>query len=83
MHRSVPLWAFQGDRYVRRQHALWEQAQDSSGHTDLSQQQAKAFLEDEAQSLDGRYRPSSGPAVSLFTSDHEDVNRIKQHCADF
>ncbi|KAK4543620.1 hypothetical protein LTR36_005265 [Oleoguttula mirabilis] len=82
MHRNMPLWAVQGVRFVR-QNALLEQAQDNSGRTSLSQQQANAFLEDEAQSLEDRYRPSSDPAVSLFASDDEDVNRIKQRCLQF
>ncbi|KAK5126609.1 hypothetical protein LTR85_009543 [Meristemomyces frigidus] len=82
MRRSMPLWADQGVRFVR-QDGLWEQAQDSDGHTVLSQQQAKAFLEDEARDLEDRYRPKPNPADSLFASDDKDVRRIKQHCLDF
>jgi len=84
MRRSMPLWATQGDRFIR-QNAIWEQAQNSDGHTFLPQQQAKAFLEDEARSIEDRYRPSASTdsAVSLFTSDHADVDRIKQTCSEF
>ncbi|TKA23809.1 hypothetical protein B0A54_17893 [Friedmanniomyces endolithicus] len=83
MRRSMPLWAVQGERFIR-QNALWEQAQDNDGHTSLSQQTAKAFLENEAQTLEDRYRPSVDPAGSLLTkSDHTDIKRIEQRCLDF
>ncbi|KAK5744766.1 hypothetical protein LTR17_001842 [Elasticomyces elasticus] len=83
MRRSMPLWAAQGVRFVR-QNALWEKAQGSDGRTSLSPQQAKGFLEDEAQSLEDRYRPSADAADSMFTEySHIDVDRIKQRCREF
>ncbi|KAK5738334.1 hypothetical protein LTR17_006053 [Elasticomyces elasticus] len=79
----MPLWAAQGVRFVR-QNALWEKAQGSDGRTSLSPQQAKGFLEDEAQSLEDRYRPSADAADSMFTEySHIDVDRIKQRCREF
>ncbi|TKA55092.1 hypothetical protein B0A55_13427, partial [Friedmanniomyces simplex] len=82
MRRSMPPWAAQGVRFVH-QNALWEQARDD-GRTTLSQQQAKEFLEDEAQSLEARYRPSSDLAApSLFASAEENLKRIEQRCRDF
>ncbi|KAL7940125.1 hypothetical protein V8C42DRAFT_356457 [Trichoderma barbatum] len=55
LRRSVPLWLAQGVRFYE-QDAMWKQ----SKHCDSSHEKtewAKKFLEDEAQSLDLRYRP--------------------------
>ncbi|TKA74099.1 hypothetical protein B0A55_11065 [Friedmanniomyces simplex] len=83
MRRSMPLWASQGVRFVR-QDGLWKEAQDATSKTVLPQQQAKAFLESEAQSLEDRYSPSFYQGVSLFTgAEHEDIDRIKQRCQEF
>lgn len=68
MHRSMPLWASQGVRFVH-QDALWKEAQDATSKTVLPQQQAKAFLEPEAQSLEDRYSPSIYQGASLFTGE--------------
>ncbi|KAK4892493.1 hypothetical protein LTR27_008957 [Elasticomyces elasticus] len=83
MRRSMPLWAAQGVRFVR-QDALWKNAQDREGCTTLSRDQAKAFREEEAQSLKTRYKPTPGVVKSLFKGqDHGDVSRIQQRCHDF
>ncbi|KAK3116175.1 hypothetical protein LTR53_003724 [Teratosphaeriaceae sp. CCFEE 6253] len=82
MRRCMPLWATQGERFVR-QNALWEHAQDSNGRTSLTQQQAEAFLEDEAQSLKARYQPSPDGAVPFLNSDEGDLGRIKKRCLEF
>ncbi|KAK5686853.1 hypothetical protein LTR17_026786 [Elasticomyces elasticus] len=82
-HPSMPLWAVQGERFIR-QNTLWEQAQDDDGHTSLSQQTAKAFLENEAQTLENRYCPSVDLAGPHFTSsDHADIRQIEQRCLKF
>ncbi len=81
MRRSMPLWAAQGVRFDR-QDRLWKQAQNQ-GRTILSPQQAAAFLEDEAQSLENRYRPSTGLTTSLFAWAEGDVERIEQRCREF
>ncbi|KAK0247652.1 hypothetical protein LTS09_017198 [Friedmanniomyces endolithicus] len=81
MRRSMPLWAAQGVRFDR-QDRLWKQAQNQ-GRTILSQEQAAAFLEDEAQSLEDRYRPSTGLTTSLFAWAERDVKGIEQRCREF
>ncbi|KAK1819431.1 hypothetical protein LTR12_006132 [Friedmanniomyces endolithicus] len=41
------------------------------------------FLEDEAQSLESRYRPSTSLTTSLFAWAEGDVKRIEQRCREF
>ncbi|TKA64819.1 hypothetical protein B0A55_11903 [Friedmanniomyces simplex] len=62
----------------------WIEVSDILHWTISETWEAKAFLEDEAQSLEDRYRPSVDPAGSLFAgSDHADIKRIEQRCLDF
>jgi hypothetical protein len=49
LRRSMPLWATQGRRF--------EDHKDLLNGADTSNEQAREFLEDEAQSLEYRYRP--------------------------
>ncbi|KAH7118310.1 hypothetical protein EDB81DRAFT_667818 [Dactylonectria macrodidyma] len=55
--RSMPLWAMQGTRFEHHK-AIWAQVTGFKG-IDMSLEQALKFLEDEAQSLEARYRPTS------------------------
>ncbi|KAK5712469.1 hypothetical protein LTR15_012049 [Elasticomyces elasticus] len=83
MRRCMPLWATQGVRFVR-QNALWQKGQSALGETSMSQQEAQEYLEDEAQSLEARYRPSTASAVSLFAGpQHDDIDRIQDRCREF
>ncbi|KAK0265250.1 hypothetical protein LTS00_018004 [Friedmanniomyces endolithicus] len=78
----MSLWAAQGIR-VDRQNRLWKLAQIQGRTTVLPHQTAK-FLEDEARSLEDRYRPSTSlTATSLFAWAEGDVKRIEQHCHEF
>ncbi|KAI0099774.1 hypothetical protein GGR51DRAFT_535017 [Nemania sp. FL0031] len=52
--RNIPLWAAQGRRH-ERQKGLW--AQCHATEDGLTDELAGQFLEDEAQSLEDRYRP--------------------------
>lgn len=81
MRRSMPLWAVQGERFVHHDD-VWKQSQDG-GRTSLSPEQATQFLEDEARSLEDRYRPSTAPGIGLVSSDSKDSARIKQRCLEF
>ncbi|UNI16722.1 hypothetical protein JDV02_003134 [Purpureocillium takamizusanense] len=55
--RSMPLWATQGRTFARNK-VLWERIEFGDGGPLLHGNIAKAFLEDEAQSLEVRYRPN-------------------------
>jgi len=63
LRRSMPLWAMQGARF-ERQKAIWAEATSSSG-VSMSLQQAERFLEDEAQTLEYRYKPSAATRTTL------------------
>ncbi|KAJ4386033.1 hypothetical protein N0V93_008924 [Gnomoniopsis smithogilvyi] len=83
IRRSMPLWAVQGERFVR-QDELWQQVR-RKGKTLLSQQHAKEFQEDEAQSLDQRFRPRQVHSQPLFLDDtsHGGRQRIAERCQQF
>jgi hypothetical protein len=53
----MPLWAVQGERFERNKNRLCGAA--------TSVAQAEAFLEDEAQTLDARYRLRAQDTVSI------------------
>lgn len=85
---SIPIWATQGNTFVKHQ-ALWEEAWkqermlelSSEGHESL----ATKFLEDEAQSLEQRYRPRNQASFmsSFESSEKPMVARIIERCAEF
>ena len=55
LNRLVPLWASQGVRF-ERQKEVWDEAATSSGIR-MSQEHADNLREEEAQSIEQRYRP--------------------------
>lgn len=55
LHRGIWLWANQGRRY-QNQELLWEEAMMDDA-TLLSKTHAEKFLEEEAQTLETRYKP--------------------------
>lgn len=83
IRRSMPLWATQGERFVRH-NKLW-QAFSNQEWTTLSKSHAEQFLEEEAQSIEYRYRPQREkrqPAYLSQTSD-ADIKRISDRCREF
>jgi hypothetical protein len=83
MRRSMPLWAAQGQRF-ENQNSLWNEAR-ASGEMHMSKDQAELFLEDDAQSLEDRYRPRSAAddtsveQISLAPN----LNLIMERCREF
>ncbi|KXX79354.1 hypothetical protein MMYC01_204711 [Madurella mycetomatis] len=90
--RSIPLWATQGIRH-QRQEVVWSRI-DKTGK--LSKQDVRDYLENEAQTLEQRYRPLSGTneaehpesltsmleeALQLESRQNQ-VAKIKQKCID-
>ncbi|ROW01894.1 hypothetical protein VMCG_05551 [Cytospora schulzeri] len=53
--KSMPLWAAQGQRF-ERQRIFWDEARTNRG-IEMTTVQAARFLEEEAQTLQQRYRP--------------------------
>ncbi len=77
--RNIPMWATQGKRY--RKHAkLWAtyRTKDRIG---FSKNDAESFLEDEAQTLDARYRPHSRGLTEGAEPKNNDP--IAQRCREF
>ncbi|KAF7189675.1 hypothetical protein HII31_08995, partial [Pseudocercospora fuligena] len=83
VRRSMPLWAVQGERFVR-QEKIWK-AVRRNGKTDLTQKHAEKFLEQEAQTLDDRYRPRQSSNQPTHLSDSKDLSlrRIADRCLEF
>lgn len=80
LKRSMPLWAVQGHRYETHKHLLQGKA------TSLSQ--AEKFLEDEAQSLEHRYRPLTQDHRGLgllkdWDMSNPNICQVIQRCKDF
>ncbi|GAB7355484.1 hypothetical protein MBLNU459_g5980t2 [Dothideomycetes sp. NU459] len=83
--RSVPLWATQGQRFVK-QKSLWNDL-ENDGKPQMSEDQAIGFLEQEAQSLEDRYSPSHTAWGESFLergfSNSSDLVKIVDRCHKF
>lgn len=80
--RCIPLWVTQGLRFGEHSR-LWRQRSDLS--VDHASNWAKSFMEDEAKSLEKRYRPGSARNNLLETCDdiHESFKRkVSEHRLD-
>ena len=82
--RNIPVWAMQGKRYLEHG-ALWSQSRGEDGSTEISSDSVRKFLEDEAQSIEARYRPlkekqekQTGQEVDGATADS-----IDKRCREF
>ncbi|KAI1763802.1 hypothetical protein GGR53DRAFT_466937 [Hypoxylon sp. FL1150] len=84
IRRKMPLWAAQGDRFLR-QEELWKSVQ-TSGVTSMSRDHAEKVLEDEAQSIEARYKPHSDEATSVTNlprSGSQKSDRMQERCNEF
>ncbi|KAI0404731.1 hypothetical protein F4802DRAFT_218327 [Xylaria palmicola] len=82
--RSMPLWAAQGVRFLR-QEELRKSAQTIDG-TNMSNATAMKFLDNEAQSIEARYRPGPGKATSiasLLRTNTQRVGEVSDRCSEF
>ncbi|KAF2120460.1 hypothetical protein BDV96DRAFT_485186 [Lophiotrema nucula] len=80
LRASIPLWAMQGRRFESHKHLL--------NGPETTTEQAAGFLEDEAQTLDYRYRPRSHLENNSFGDTSWDTNNpqiaeILSRCQDF
>ena len=80
LRRSIPLWATQGRRSERHKNLL--------NGANTTTKQAEQFLDDEAQSVEFRYRPrphTQSDSLSLEGWDTSNANiaRIIERCQDF
>jgi hypothetical protein len=86
VRRSMPLWAVQGERWVR-QEQFWQQAH-RNGTTVLSKALAEKFQEDEAQTIDDRYRPhprslQNQPLFATVSATNSSIQLISERCKEF
>ncbi|KAI1363994.1 hypothetical protein F5Y08DRAFT_353840 [Xylaria arbuscula] len=73
--RSMPLWAAQGRRQ-KKHNSLW--ALSRASRDGLTKDLAERFLEDEAKTLEDRYRPQEKHVDDYHTEDE-----ISLHCRQF
>lgn len=79
--RNMPVWAMQGRRYKEHE-KLWAPFRgDVAAH--MLESDAKKFLEDEAQSLESRYRPSPKKVKVTAGINGDNPDLIEQRCRDF
>lgn len=80
--KSMPLWAAQGKRF-EHQRLLWDNARPDLG-TSMTAAQASEFLEQEAQTLEQRYRPkpSSEAGRLLGEATTERLDQIQARCEE-
>ena len=82
--RAMPLWAVQGERFLRQQDLWNEVCQD--GTTRMTATQAVKFLEEEAQSLEQRYRPKINTLTAIPPFQGPTTGRVKEienRCEEF
>ncbi|KAI0468184.1 hypothetical protein F4859DRAFT_517375 [Xylaria cf. heliscus] len=75
---SIPLWAAQGRRHERHK-SLWTECHEAGDV--LTKELAENFLEDEAKSLEERYRPLREQDGARAISESDDA--ITRHCQQF
>lgn len=80
--RSIPIWATQGKRHQKHE-ALWTRCKEEGGALKMSQSQASEFLEDEALSIEARYRPSICQTTLGQEQEEDTGDPIVQRCREF
>ena len=77
LSRSMPLWAVQGHRYESHKYLL------DGADTTLSQ--AQEFLEDEAQSIEDRYKAVANDATQFagWDLDNPVIEQLRARCIEF
>ncbi|EFX03462.1 hypothetical protein CMQ_390 [Grosmannia clavigera kw1407] len=89
LRKSMPLWAVQGRRF-EKQLALWEKARAAGEEDDMivmTHDLASEFLEDEAKTLEERYRPMPEGQTDSTTNMRGDrtnmrLRQIDDRCAE-
>ncbi|KAK6831692.1 hypothetical protein RU639_002582 [Aspergillus parasiticus] len=84
MKRNIPLWATQGLRFLRHER-LWKEIR-TQDDTLLSSNHVRRFLEDEALSLEQRYRPRAnqdGLADFIHSDQSQAASLIATRCREF
>ncbi|KAI1100553.1 hypothetical protein F4804DRAFT_348467 [Jackrogersella minutella] len=83
IHRSMALWANQGRRNEQHQR-VWAEAKSDNG-IEFTKSLAEKYLEDEAQTLERRYRPrikEDKMEIETWT-DEDGMDPISLRCSEF
>ncbi|KAK4155980.1 hypothetical protein C8A00DRAFT_41452 [Chaetomidium leptoderma] len=81
-HRGVPLWVIQGIRH-QHQEEVWKRLDDTR---ELSREDVESYMEDEARTLEQRYRPVLTSRLNKARElEHrrDQVDQIRSKCAEF
>jgi hypothetical protein len=81
VRRSMPLWARQGERYVRQEQLLQQMRHD--GRTTLTKDHAEKFQEEEAQAINVRYRSCQVQGSAKASSPNPSLQLISERCKQF
>ena len=81
LRRSMPLWLTQGKNFARHK-VLWDLARAENGESLVCGDAGTAFLEDEAQNLETRYRPrdKARDRAPEQVADKVILDQIRQRC---
>ncbi|KAK6429976.1 hypothetical protein LTR95_013876 [Oleoguttula sp. CCFEE 5521] len=81
--RSIPLWAVQGERFVRQQRIAEAAARNEKKQ--LNKTKATKYLEKEARSIEERYQPAAArePPSYLRPGEDTELARITERCKQF
>jgi hypothetical protein len=81
--RAMPLWTVQGERFVR-QERIWQDMKKDD-ETLLSKTHAEKLLDEEAQSIEHRYRPrkTQNHPDQLANSSNVYLKQISDRCREF
>ncbi|KAI1804470.1 hypothetical protein F4811DRAFT_552846 [Daldinia bambusicola] len=81
IHKNMALWAKQGRRNIEHK-KIWAEAR-SSQQINLTKALAERYLEDEAKTLDYRYRPGRDVNMPSQLADTETTDPITLRCNEF
>ncbi|KAI1464850.1 uncharacterized protein F4812DRAFT_440689 [Daldinia caldariorum] len=81
IHKNMALWAKQGRRNIQHK-KIWADAR-SDQQINLTKALAERYLEDEAKTLDYRYRPRGDINTSSQPADTEATDPITLRCKEF
>lgn len=85
LRRYVPLWAAQGMRF-ESQKLIWDKSRRDN-HFEFARSDVDKLLEEEAQSLETRYKPKAKGHTTFTSAEHDitnlDILQIVERCHEF
>ncbi|KAF2664444.1 hypothetical protein BT63DRAFT_89804 [Microthyrium microscopicum] len=81
LRRKMPLWASQGQVFDS-QSKLWKKSARKNGFS-MTTEIASQFLQNEAQSVERRYRPGQQSSTATWNLNNKTMKAIAKRCDDF